>query len=489
MGLFLLLVVHTTFALAFFATALVAVRGFSNPWARRAVVALAFVPLAALHGLIAVKMGLLRFDLGIEHAPWLWAAGLLVAHVAGAIALRARVRHAAWSLPRTALVAIVALAADATTIHVLALDGRFLGLSMQLDAGRAAYALTPSRPAPGENAAPLYEALRDEIAALHDDESADAWMDALNSGDPIDAGAADLEAYLARAAGLLDRIRAATELPRCAFAPTGEDDVVHIPSVMPFLHASDLLRLSARVRVAEGDVAGAASDVSSAFALSSHLVETPSVLTLMMASVLRSRAIDELELVLSAPRLSQGDVDALVLPAAPLDGELERGLRMEEAFMLSVIGRALASDGIGILGGSGDAWTAIDDGFFLVLLARSEVRGLREGFAALRQHAAAGTDMPLDDVVRRGVLTRLALPNLRSRTATLRQGDARLELARAAIAATRWKLEHGEYPREIGAWCGTGAPLRIEGDGVSIALTHTGSFPEPVVLRLPVESR
>ena len=488
MGLVILWFVHTTFALALLATALVAARGIANRTVRRIVVALAFFPLAIVHALVAVKMALLRFDQGVEHAPWIWASAILLAHVAGALVVRVRVRESRWPLARCALVLVAAFAADQTAFHVRRVDGRFLGMSMQLDAGRIAYRLTPPRPTEGLNAAPLYEALGPELAAIAADERTTSWLGALRTGTTLDTTSPALRAELARMSSTLERLRTATRLPHCVFVSTDEVDFVASPLVTPFLHASDILRLAARVRTADGDLVGAVSDVGSMFALGRHLAERPSVLTLLMATVVRSRAVDELVNVLSAPQLTSRDLESLVVPDTALSAELERALRMEEALLLSGVGRALASDVVNITPPN-DSLTWMNNQLFFAFAARADVTALRLGFEDLRRSVAAEVAPSREELARYGVLAGHALTRLTGHAAQLRAGDARLALGRAAAAAARWKLEHGEYPRTLGPWCGADAPLRVEGDGTSIVLTHMGTFPEPVVLRLPASPR
>jgi len=489
MGQFLLGAAHTVLALALCAMALACVRGHTGPWVRRAVVALAFLPFLALNGLIASKMLLLRFEHGIEHAPWLWAVALFLAHLIGAAVLRSTALRATWGPARTGLVALVALTAGATTLHVMALDLRFLGMQLQLEAGQTAYTLTPPRPAEEENAAPLYEALEADLVVLRNEEEGAAWREALARDEPIDGASTELDAYLARVSGVIDRIRAATTLPRCVFAIPGEVHEVQVPAVTLFVPACDLLCLSARARTADGDLAGACADLTSIFALADHVVETPSLVAVLTAAALRMRAFDEVERVLSMPALTLAELGALVVPVEPLVPQLQDALQMDEAYTLSILGRAIAPDGLLELSeGFGDTLPLFDD-LFMLLCGRAEVRALRAGIAEQRARAAAAQEPSAADPAPRGLVARLAIVQMGQRIAWLRQCDARGELTRAAVAATRTKLEHGAYPREVGPWCGPDAPMEVSGDGDSIVLTHSGSFPEPLVLRLPARHR
>jgi hypothetical protein len=499
MGTTLLATVHLAFSLLLLAAAL-AWGATRPPVARRIAVALALAPLLAFHGLLLWKTAFLRFDVGVLHSPWRLATALLLLHLVGAALLLARARRepgaGAWPAGTLALAALFALALDATTLWNLELAARLRLGDLRVEAGRIAWRESPPRPEDEENAALRYQRAAELLEA--DEELGRELRVVLGEQAALDLDDPALRAVLLRLAPALEALRAGARLEACWFEPEpqfpGADELVGVPRILPLMQLADALALQARVRAADGDLAGALEDVEGLLALSDHLARTPVLISLMGACRVRDLAVGALAHALVAEEVGPSSLEDLALPVGPvLVAGTARALAMEEAYGLSMVG-LLARGDVGLGDGGWRPLSRLDAALYKVFLLEDDVAGYRLSARELQQLARA----PLAEVLAapepeareirgRGLLASLLVTNVRRMVLMAHLSDARVELGRLALEATRYRLEHGAYPTSLDELEVDAPGVELEGDGswVRFLRPDLSDDDRPLDLRLP----
>ena len=495
---------HLSFSLLILATALAWSRSRSS-LARSAAIALALAPLLTLHVVLAWITLRLRFRLGIEFAPWLAATGLLALHVLGALFLLARARRdpgaAVWPLGTLAVCALAALALDGTTLWNLELKARIEIAHLGLEAGRIAWRESPPRPSGAENAAQIYLEASKELQH-GEDGVLDPWLPArLRAKAALDADDPGLRAALNSLEPALESVREATRRPTCSFEPEpGTEDASLQLTKLPvqlLLSLADALELEARVRAADGNLSGALADVQALLGLARHVVWEPSLISAMVASVVRSKAVAALAQTLSSQGLALGDLEAFDWSREPKLVDVgPHAMAREEAFCLGAVARLSQPDSsISFPGGTrGLARTRLASALYNAFMLEQEVAGLRQSMReiqalALLSSAELRVRQSSSDRLqsRSGSLAAYLVPNMLPVLLTLHRSDAELELAALAIDAARWKLEHGRYPQSLAELGRVGGLALLEGDGTFVRLTRPDAGEAQV--RLPPETQ
>lgn len=477
MDLALLTALQLAFSLLFTATG----AAWSARWGRRApgrsMRAAAVLLPAAFHGYLAWKALDLRFGLGVEHAPWVAALALLLAHAALVPWILVRAGRGELPGSQLALAALLALALECGLLWNLELRSRTHLLEARLAAGRIAYRLAPGHVDRAENAAPLYASV---VAELFDGPQAvdpRPWSEALREGTELPADDARLRALLEQAAPALERAREASRLAHCSFEDgAGEDyELVRIPRVLPLYELALALALEGRVRAQSGDAAGALADAGTLYRIAEHLAQTPLVVLLLTASAVRELGDRVLVRALSVP-----DLDAAELAAsAPRRGNSLADRWPDMVALEEACGLGLAS-----------SMAEARQELYLILRVERELAGYRAAMAELarRPTAPAGGRRPPR---RQGLLAGLLTPPLDRAFDTLSHSDTQGLLVPAALAATRLRAERGAWPREVGELGPGFEGVRLEGDGegVRITLTDPGGLERPPEWILPDPGR
>ncbi len=240
------------------------------------------------------------------------------------------------------------------------------------------------------------------------------------------------------------------------------------------------LVLDARLRTADGDLTGALADVQAGLRLSAHLEETRLMITGLAANLAREQALSVLPRILAAPALRAEDLAKITFPpATSLSDGFRNGTALEESYMLSYLARALARDpnvleslssqGIERLLRPGRDLALrfyFDDqlaGYRRVMARCAEAGELSPAqFAASSETESASRSANL---YKDGLFAPYLAPKLTSIWIPLRRGACELELARAALAAASFRLEHGHYPAKVEELPALPDSLRWEGDG------------------------
>jgi len=459
---------------------------------RRLTLAVAVVPLLAFHLLLAWKACVVRFDLGVEHAPWTHAIGVAVAHALGvAWILRAR-PFGANSTTQLAVAALIAASLETGLVWNLDLRFRLNLLEARVEAGRIAYEVGAKANASSANAGPIYTRIAASLFEGQDEVQLSKWRDALGEKAELDASDPELRAVLARCAAALDETRSATRITTCRFEPrdlNAPGGVVAAPPIFPLLSLAQLLQLEARVRLADRDVRGALEDVRALYRFTRHLADTRGTGPLMVTAAIARETHATLAHVLSSPRVVAGDLEGLeglFVEFAPLGPDM---VASEKAYGMSMLSMLADED------------TSFTDSNALLEFPYFLSSGLEEiaGYRAVLDEQMELARGPLDALRRaeddparlerthaRGLIARVVAPHLAGRLIALRLADARNLLSRAALAAARLRFERGELPS---ASAELGPPfdevqLTRDDDGLLFELADPSAFKDPPTLRL-----
>ncbi|MBK7878584.1 MAG: hypothetical protein IPJ77_23245 [Planctomycetes bacterium] len=462
---------------------------------RIAWIALGTVPFFLSNALVAWSGIALRFEHGLGNAPWGAGVVLFVAYVLGVVWIGARSRAAAWSALPLLFAFVASVAVEASVLWNLQLQGRLRASALALEAGRIAYRESPGAVLAHENAAPVYEQVS-SVLEPEEGPSVSDWFGPSPSEDLVDTSDPALLAAVASWGPALESARAATRLPHCQFASPGAEEIVPPPRVVPILHVARGFALEARVRASKGDVRGGLEDVRAIFAIAHQLLDAPVFLAVAMASAMRDLAVDTLARVLASERVTAEDLAAFEFDAPPLSGGyVERGLRLEQAFGLGMVG-LFAHEG-GAAPSDLGMFTEPVSVLYTALMLEDDVRGYRELMDEFEKLAS----LPVAELARqlernpqerrtavraRGLLATLLVPNVEDKLMTFHRADAHVRLARIAVQAARARATSGSWPKSAAELGVTDGVIVVEGDGTFLLLRDTtpGFTPAPE-LRVP----
>lgn len=503
MGLAALWIAQATFSVLLAAAGVAGLA--SDPRSRRAqaVAALAILPSLTLHGVLAWQAAVLRVEHGVLHAPWRFAVSLFTLHLVASVGLfvwaRAGGSFLGWSRGRLAFGAFIAAAFSVTTLRMLDLEARLSLAGLRSEAGRIAFELVPAAPDAASDAAPIHERAG---AELFEGEAALDLTDvaAMLSGEvPLDAENIEVQKALARSRPWLDGVRAASRLPYCRGIPSNPDEVVTVPRVARWFGLNRLLCLDARTRAAQGDVAGAIDDCEAAERMSVQLARMPALISLLAGSAMRTETLPTLLHVASLEGLRDEDLVRLdACLEASLAARCPGAIRMDEAYVLAMLGSAIAEGRTSTVGIPDGLPSWLTPPLYGPFLLREDLDGYRKvmqaaraeselSFEELAARLAEDGDAVVAEARSHGVLAAFAAPNVRRVVLTVHQNDARVRLARLALRAERERRTAGSYPTQVGEWSAGPDNVRVEGDGRSIRILRDdpSDAKKPLEVRLP----
>jgi len=403
-------------------------------------------------------------------APTLTA--LVSALIGGAWIVRAgltpRAAPAAASWPLVGLAALFVLAKAVAAGTLLFIDNSVAaeGRMLRVEAAQIMAAALPPAPAPGDNAAPLYQRAFEALAAdktIREEHSPAA--------DPLTADPASPEvaAILARHSAALDLLRRAADKPGCRFDRDWSRPSIGmlLPEVQEVRWAARLLALAARKAAADGDATVALADIVRIHRLGLHAAGEP-----ILVSGLVGQAIDNLALTTLAavlPRLEKADLPRL--DGEPFRDFVETPIRYQRAFLGE---EAFGLATLGDLADGADGVTALEllrsvsepptsfpfDGPFSFLyrcfMLPADITGYRKVMRRYQDVAGkmlASTPRPYPTVAketaeiegeiesrRPGIFAAMLAPALSGVLKSQVKGEALHDVAGVLVAATRARL-------------------------------------------------
>jgi hypothetical protein len=448
----------------------------SRKWVSRATaIMIALVPFLVLGALAAVSAWL-KFGLMLDlnwfgYTLSLFAAYVICGIVLLIIATRRKAPVHSWAAadwPRGRLAAglLTATAVGAMTLWNMDLEARSQAGLIQLQAGTLMLEVSPPNVSDSHNAALIYDKA---FARLDADKSLQQPDSVLADETPDVKSTAVLE-LLDRHALTIKLLREAATLPDCRF----EHDYARpsismlLPELSKARTAANILRLHARSELSQGHVESALIDVNSLFHLSRCVGTEPIIISFMVSLSIQGVAIRTLEEVLPAVS-KQDQLRGLQIGDADDDVRMMvRSFRGEEAFGLSTLGdigsgRMTLTDLQALLDSPSSSARPFVPNSAAVLLRVffmsddvDAYRQLHDGYQQVGKRPyfqakdeALNLEQSQLRIHRHGLLTSQIAPAISHVLQVGARAHANLLDARVAIAAARYRLDHGGLPTTL----------------------------------------
>jgi len=430
---------------------------------------LALLPWGAVLGILAIFQhrfgGAASLLTGVAVAAGTFVVGAAVACWRGFRRVQGEPRRRAaaeWRLGRVALAWAAGVLLTCMTVWNLDLAVHQDMAALRVEAGTIALSVSPPRVPDSQNAALLYrqaaEILRGEkVARRNWISQVRDWLDPGKGA--FDPNNGEMLAFLDKHAAVIDLLRRAGELPGCDFGGAYPPAIerMRITSFAPMRYLANLLCLSARVKVHRGRAVDSMKDLGAGFALAAHCTAEPTLFGEALAAEKQSfRTLQEV--LAEAPPTGRA-LDALKLnPLVSFNDSLRRGVRMEEAFGLSMYLHRRVSTMVGEP--DEDLAASLVDGTpYRVFLWRSDLAAYRRWMGRYQWLLSQPYYESREDWERLserlatnrlgGMLVSLLLPGF-GRTAELTaQTDAQHRLAILGVAMWRYRLHHGAFPDQL----------------------------------------
>ncbi len=421
------------------------------------------LPLILL-GLLTAITGMVRFAansaLSGSTAFW-WALGLLVCYIVGAFVIRywavrrdaAVIRRAfSWPLARIARSLLLMAFFTAFTLWNVNLQIKMEVQALRSEAGTIAFIVVP-RPVPDSaNAAPLYKQAQASFIASAADADKVAGGDALYGG--LNAPSPAVTAYLQRHQKTLELLRRAADLPACR----PDYDFLHpdmqaaLDQLPQYRVGSNLLGTAAQTEAVTGNVELALDDCRRMYAVGGHAGSIPMIVSGMMTIAIDASASQTVAKVLPSVRTS-AQLEHFVAPdPMVLTREFETALQGDEAYSLASI-CDLAS---GTYTNNSHNGSRIAGSAIWLMWLQADAAITRTNLHRFQQLASRPYYESIDELNRlkaraqpgpgNGLMSMILIPSMASTFPKMVAAQALRSGVDVAIAATRYRLDHGEYP-------------------------------------------
>lgn len=446
----------------------------SRRWLVRLPGLLVFLIPFAIYGGLTYVTGMLKYSFHLVHNWFAYALSLLLAYCGGAIILffcaRRRsviapeISARSWPRGRLALGLAAAAAITCMTLWNMDLEVRGQAANLRIEAGAMMLSVAPPSLSDSQNSALLYEKAFRQLATDPQMVGPDSpFEDSIpNENHPVAA------ALLQRHAPAIKLLLKAATMPEGRF----DHDYAHprvtmlLPELTGARRATHLLWLGARYELAKGHVDSALGDLNAMFRLSHTIAGQPFLVNALVAEGLDNMAIEALQDVLPAivkPEQLSG------IDLGEVSDEMRtiaRDFRGEEALGLSAFGD-LAEDRMslsmlqGVTANSKDTPNAspIDTPALAMLTRVFLVPDDEKDLQELFQRADALIVKPYyqigaDELAHLsthglGLVTQLIVQSMAHAMLNAARTQAMRADAQVAIAMTRFRLDHGNFPATL----------------------------------------
>ncbi|MGD0541353.1 MAG: hypothetical protein ABSB33_07540 [Tepidisphaeraceae bacterium] len=322
-------------------------------------------------------------------------------------------------------------------------------------------ATLPAITTDAQNAAPMYEKA---FARLSDDPPNDVNNPPIGNSETFDPNEPATIAFLNHQAATIALLRRAAALPACRFDSDLMDPDISamLPGLNEERNAASVLKLHAREEIARGHASSAIADAAAILGMSRQFGQRPLLVSALVGIGIDALGITTLEEALPAVK-SQDDLAALHLEEVPSMGRMfQQALRGEERYGLLLYGNMPATQVEIVKGsaiqvqdtrlmpsraGSGGAFFRVfflDPDAYLKLMEDFQNRSIQPYYKIRDQ-------LPDTHNVKsgRGLFTSILAPSLSRAFETLATGEAGDACAQAAVAMTRFRLDHGTLPSHL----------------------------------------
>lgn len=441
-----------------------------QPWLRGALVFLVLAaPLVPLSAFVFAT-AMMKFVSKVEPNWFAYAISLLLAYILGAVLVtRIGARHplgqppaaARWRRVPLALVWLSSVMLSFTVLHHVDQEIRERCAFESAKVNFVYLAALPALASESQNAAPLYEKAFAALRTDHEEEKA-VHNPPTGDHDEFDPNEPATIAFLAREASTIALLRQAAALPACRFA----DDFggsLDLNRVMRNLNAernvANVLNLQAREAAAHGDGSTAIGDAIAILRMGRQFGERPTIVAGLVAFGIDALGDATLETALPAVT-SSSDLAELRLDELPsIPKTFQQALRGEERWGLMLFYDAgpgnidtPQTDGMPLQvgfypSGPGGAFVRaffLNSDAYIRLLNDCQdliVRPYREARGQLSKSYEGGRAKDL--------MVSIVYPAIAQVFETCAIGDAEDRCCRAAVAMTRFRLDHGTLPSHL----------------------------------------
>lgn len=318
---------------------------------------------------------------------------------------------------------------------------------LRIAAVRDVLEVAPAIPNAEDDAANLYGS----AFALKGDAQSPLEQEVLET-DYTDYGSDEVAEVLAARGEVLAAVREAAKRPRFYIVyPYDRPTIdVMLPSLAPMRHCARLVQLSARHRLAKGDVEGAIDDVRTLAQMTKHVAEPPILVHALVAIGMDAMTIETAAEVLGRVQSGEQLAKLPALEAGEMTPLYARSLKTERAFLLtemSLLGadRAATAPAMGGLG-------RVSPLFWIFWLG-PEAEAVDPYYARLQTEAvlpypeaSKRIQVSVREAVRKGMLSRILVPSLDRAMGKAKEEDAARLAYGLAVEATRYRMEHGRWP-------------------------------------------
>ncbi len=477
MGYFFLWIESLIAGLLLAATLIACIGRVQRRWVRLVLIALTILAPLTIYLALAIGTGILQIMYRVPGARFVPMVLLTGAFAVGAIWLRGnglrqgkedptRPRAAQW--PRGKLVVALGVALG---LHLMTFGNMDQAIrrdvaKLRVEAGSLALSVAPVQVPDADNAAvPYHQAF--ELMGSNEQWN-ESWKDEWNtSSTEFDARDVGLREFLGRHVSTLALLRRAAAKPGCYFDRDYSRPSISmlLPEVPRLRAGARLLAANARCKAADGDLRGAMEDTNAMFSIAEHTAGDPSPVMQLVAIAIDQIAVETLEAALASGTATAEDLaGANIHEHVSYRKQLEKALRTEEAFWLSILCQMSSSDEpMWSLESSRNVWLPFQTPGVLVppyrvFLLKDDVATYRRNVDHLevligKPYYEAKEDWEAVEKQLRslpqGIVTRIAFPAISRCAQVCARGDAQRGLARVGLAMCRHQAAKQAFPGKL----------------------------------------
>jgi hypothetical protein len=435
------------------AIAAVAAR-FRRRWLGRCLTALAAMIPLLFFAVFAAAEGYVKFVERFANNWFIYAASLLLFDFVGTIIICIAARKSELWLRGKLFVALLAgVAMTCMTVWNMELALQTANSERRFEAAEAALAMAPPGVPDDQNAALVYQEAMARVMP-------DAESDAIDFGQPMNPSDPAMVAFMKRQAGTIDLARKAGEMPlyRLDINYANPDLTLLIQDFQGERALVSLLRRHEQYELALGDINSAVRDQAAMLALARHLANQPLLISVLLAYGIEGvadRGLHELLPAITNP----GQLSGLNTNPDWARQILRHGLESENSFTAAKFDAWMGGEWPSMPKGATPAPVVEENRIqFGPLVSLFIMDGEYDAYRQSRQQIEWCAGQPYYTVKSRldaishspgGIFAGVLIPSLARSCQTAAHMEANDAAALIAVAATKFRLDHGHLPADF----------------------------------------
>jgi hypothetical protein len=380
-----------------------------------------------------------------------------------------------WPRGKLLIASLIALALFFMTFWNLDLEARQKLAALQTEMNAVAFSLEPAKIPDSENAAPIYERAAEVLNAKDTVEKEwENWLCELDGNPPkFDIKDPRVAAFFKQKNAVLVLLYEATQKPGCVFdhldkeywPPDFEDMNLQIRGMRQF---SRFLSLHAQWEAANGNISSALRDVQSLYRLARHQCSDPLLIVHLLGIAIDGVATRTFEKVLETGQPTADDLERLKIEN-PVSHQkiMQKTFRRESligwSFLSQFAGKRMPSM---LLDENTLPFPVLFSGvqaIYRVFLMQSEVAAMREFYEEMNRAASLPYyELSTEALEKKfknlcsqntvgpcSAVLSLLFPAISAARQSAARADAEHNTAELALAATRYRLKNGRFPKKL----------------------------------------